>query len=153
MYFLYSLLLLLAVVLGLPFWLWRLATQARYRAGLRARLGRVPDGLGAGNTKPGIWVHAVSVGEVLAVSRLVDEMRKRFPDYEIFVSTTTATGQELARKRWGEAHAFFCPLDFRFAIRPHITRLRPAMLVLAETEFWPNLLRSMHLAGAKIAVV
>jgi len=152
MYFLYSLLLVSALVLGLPFWLWRLATQARYRAGLRARLGKVPANL-AQAVKPGIWIHAVSVGEVLAVSRLVDEMRKRFPEHTIYVSTTTATGQELARQRWGEANVFFCPLDFNFAIRPYMARVRPELLVLAETEFWPNLLRNAHLAGAKIAVV
>src|SRR5579883_1663466 len=132
MYFVYSLLLAVVFVLGFPYWAWKLASKGKYRGNLLARLGKVPDNLAAGNTKPTIWVHAVSVGEVLAVSRLVDELKVRFPGYAVYVSTTTATGQELARKRWGDGSVvFFCPLDFKFALRPYFGRLRPKLLVLA----------------------
>ena len=98
-------------------------------------------------------MHAVSVGEVLAVSELVRKLRQRFPKYRVVVSTTTATGQKLARKHFGEDSVFYFPLDFAFAIRPYLSVLRPQLIVLAETEFWPNFLRLAHASGARVAVV
>jgi 3-deoxy-D-manno-octulosonic-acid transferase len=100
-----------------------------------------------------IWVHAVSVGEVLAVSRLIFEMRERLPGYRVFVSTTTDTGQTLAREKFGAENVFYFPVDFAFAIRPYLQALRPVLVVIAETEFWPNFLRLSHSTGAKIAAV
>ena len=102
---------------------------------------------------PVIWVHAVSVGEVLAVAGLVEELQRRLPQYRIFISTTTDTGQALARKRFGEASVFYFPMDFAFAIRPYLKALRPKLVVIAETEFWPNFLRLAHGRGARVAVV
>ena len=151
MYFLYSLLLGLAVALTTPWWLVRMLAQGKYRAGLSERLGGVPKRLGA--TQGCIWVHAVSVGEVLAVSGLVAGLRTRFPDRRIVVSTTTATGQKLARERFGEGNVFYYPADFVFAIRPYLRALRPDLVVLAESEFWPNFVRLARRAGARIAVV
>ena len=92
-------------------------------------------------------------GEVLAVSGLVEEMRRCFPQCRVLVSTTTDTGQALARKRFGEKSVFYFPLDFAFAIRPYLRALQPELVVLAETEFWPNFLRLSHASGARIAVV
>ncbi len=106
----------------------------------------------APSSKSAIWVHAVSVGEVLAVSGLVTEL-SRFPEHHVFISTTTDTGQKLARKRFGEENVFYFPLDFAFAIRPYLQALRPQLIVIAETEFWPNFLRLAKEAGARIAVV
>ena len=100
-----------------------------------------------------IWVHAVSVGEVLAVGGLVEKMRRGFPGFRVLVSTTTNTGQELARKRFGEDNVFYFPMDFAFAIRRYLRVLRPELIVLAETEFWPNFLHEAHASGARIAVV
>lgn len=100
-----------------------------------------------------IWVHAVSVGEVLAVAGLVAELRKRFPSHRVVVSTTTDTGQKLARDRFGTDSVFYFPLDFAFAIRPYLESLKPELVVLAETEFWPNFLRLAKSNRAKIAVV
>jgi 3-deoxy-D-manno-octulosonic-acid transferase len=100
-----------------------------------------------------IWIHAVSVGEVLAVSGLLEEMRRGFPGHRVVVSTTTDTGQQLARKRFGEGNVFYFPMDFAFAIRPYLKALRPELVVLAETEFWPNFLRLVHASGARVAVV
>src|ERR1700733_12118943 len=96
---LYNLALLAALILGLPFWLWRITTTGKYREGLWQRLGRVPLGVSA-TGKPVIWLHAVSVGEVLAVSRLVSELDAAFPDHRLLISTTTRTGQDLARVRF-----------------------------------------------------
>ncbi len=144
MFLFYNLLLACAALVSLPWWLFQMRL-GKYRAGLWERLGRVPERLKTAS--PGaIWVHAVSVGEVLAVSQLVAELKKKYPDRQIFISTTTATGQALARQRFGEDRVFFMPLDFGFAVRPYLNVLQPQMLILAETEFWPNLL---HLAGKR----
>ncbi len=154
-YFLYSFLLAAAMLLSLPYWLYQMLRHGKYRRGFRERLGSVPPRLDqtSPEKRPTIWVHAVSVGEVLAVSGLVDEMRRRFPRHKIFVTTTTDTGQDLARKRFGEENAFYFPLDFAFAIRPYLQALRPELVIIAETEFWPNFLRLAHASGARVAVV
>jgi 3-deoxy-D-manno-octulosonic-acid transferase len=159
-YFLYSLVLALGMLLSLPYWLYQILRHGKYRRGLSERLGRVPTRLLSGgrpipNAHPAriIWVHAVSLGEVLAVGRLVAEMRRVFPQHRVLVSTTTDTGQNLARKRFGAENVFYFPMDFAFAIRPYLRVLRPEMIVLAETEFWPNFLRLVRASGARIAVV
>src|ERR1700743_692763 len=144
MFLFYNLLLLCAALLTLPWWLFQMRL-AKYRAGVRERLGFVPPQL-KGAQPGGIWVHAVSVGEVLAVSQLVTELKKKYPDRPVFVSTPTLTGQTLARQRFGDDRVFFMPLDFGFAARPYLKALKPQLLILAETEFWPNLL---HLAGKR----
>jgi 3-deoxy-D-manno-octulosonic-acid transferase len=80
-------------------------------------------------------------------------MRQAFPQHRIVVSTTTDTGQDLARKRFGEENVFYFPMDFAFAIRPYLRTLKPELVILAETEFWPNFLRLVWFSGARIAVV
>ena len=153
MYIVYSLLLACGLVLTLPWWIFQLLRSSKYRAGLRERLGFVPERLRKA-AKPGsVWVHAVSVGEVLAVTNLVRELQQANPENPVFVSTTTLTGQYLARGRFGENNAFFLPLDSGISLRPYLNALRPGLLVLAETEFWPNLLHLMKKRGASIAVV
>ena len=137
-----------------PYWLFQMSRHGKYRKGFLERLGRVPSRLRLAEGKErAIWVHAVSVGEVLAVERLVEDLRRRWPHHEIFISTTTDTGQALARKRFGEENVFYFPMDFAFAVRPYLRALRPEMVVIAETEFWPNFLRLTHAGGARIAVV
>ena len=146
------------MLLSLPYWLYQILRHGKYRVGFFDRMGRVPIRLRFGSV-PGspsrrvIWVHAVSVGEVLAVSNLVEQMQRSFPQHRVLLSTTTDTGQQLARKRFGEDSVFYFPLDFAFAIRPYLQALRPELVVLAETEFWPNFLRLAHASGARIAVV
>src|SRR5207245_11445683 len=155
--------LAVGMLLCLPYWLFQMLRHGKYRKGLGERLGRVPARLAtakplaristATGTDGVLWVHAVSVGEVLAVGGLVEEMRRRLPQYRIVVSTTTDTGQALARKRFGEENVFYFPMDFAFAIRPYLRALHPQLIVIAETEFWPNFLRLAKEAGARIAVV
>jgi 3-deoxy-D-manno-octulosonic-acid transferase len=152
MYFFYSLLLACVALVSLPWWLLQMLRLGKYRSGLAERLGFVPVRLN--DARPGsIWVHAVSVGEVVAVTPLISELRQKYPDKQIFVSTTTATGQALARQRFGENRVFFMPLDFGFAVRPYLKALQPHILVLAETEFWPNLLHLAGKRGAALATV
>jgi 3-deoxy-D-manno-octulosonic-acid transferase len=152
--FLYSVALGVGMLVSLPYWLFQMARHGKYRKGFAERMGRVPARLRLpGEREPVIWVHAVSVGEVLAVAGLVEELQRRFPHHKFFISTTTDTGQALARKRFGDANVFYFPMDFAFAIRPYLRVLRPQMVVVAETEFWPNFMRLVHTSGARIAVV
>jgi len=144
------------MLLSLPYWLYQILRHGKYRSGFVERMGRVPARLVAGaGSRPGrvIWVHAVSLGEVLAVSGLVEQMQRSFPQHRVLVSTTTDTGQDMARKRFGDENVFYFPMDFAFAIRPYLEALQPELVVLAETEFWPNFLRLVHGSGARIAVV
>src|SRR5579863_10555002 len=153
MYWIYSALLAAAMLLTLPYWLLQRMRHGKYRAGLGERLGRIPRRLVAQPARPTIWIHAVSVGEVLAISGLATELTKRFSQHRVAISTTTDTGQRLARTRFGEENVFYFPLDFAFAIRPYLRLLQPTLVVIAETEFWPNFLRFAHASGARIAVV
>jgi 3-deoxy-D-manno-octulosonic-acid transferase len=152
MYLLYSALLAAGLLISLPYWMFGKRRHGKYREGLDERLGKVPARL-RGGTAPAVWVHAVSVGEVLAVGELVVELRRRFPQHRATISTTTATAQKLAERRFGEESVFYFPLDFGFAIRPYLAALKPQLIVIAETEFWPNFLRLARKSGARIAVV
>src|SRR5579864_8837431 len=141
------------MLLSLPSWLYQILRHGKYWRGFSERMGKVPEKLKGGSGQPVIWIHAVSVGEVLAVGGLVGRIRRQFPQSRVVISTTTDTGQDLARKRFGEENVFYFPMDFAFAIRPYLLALQPEMVVLAETEFWPNFLRLVHASGARIAVV
>ncbi len=154
--FFYNLALVVALIAGAPWWLWKMATTHKYRAGLFERLGRVPERLKPAATNgrsPAIWLHAVSVGEVLAVSRMVEQLERGLPEFRVLISTTTRTGQEIARRRFGPERVFYCPLDLPFAVRAYLNALRPHMLVLAETEFWPNLLSQCFRRGIPVTTV
>ena len=153
MYSLYSILLLVALVGSAPWWLLEMLRHGKYRAGLGERLGKVPDRLSNQAAANTIWIHAVSVGEVLAITRVIDELKTQLPGWRIVVSTTTDTGQNLARERFGESNVFYFPVDLPFAVHAYLQALHPKLLVLAESEFWPNLLRWARLSGAAVAVV
>ena len=152
MYFAYSALLALVLILGSPYWLYQMLRHGKYRKGLRERLGRIPRRLGR-ISRPTIWIHAVSVGEVLAVGELVRQLRAELPEHRVLVSTTTDTGQRLARERFGQENVFYFPLDFSFAVRRWFQVLGPELVVIAETELWPNFLRVAGMQGAKVAIV
>jgi 3-deoxy-D-manno-octulosonic-acid transferase len=160
--FFYNLALLGALLAGSPWWLWRMVTTQKYREGIRERLGRVPkriqDRDRAGRDRnqqdlPVIWLHAVSVGEILAIGRLVAELDRDFRRHRVMISTTTRTGQALARERFGAGRVFYCPLDLPWAVRAYLNALQPKLLILAETEFWPNLLNGCFRRKIPVAVV
>jgi 3-deoxy-D-manno-octulosonic-acid transferase len=154
MLFFYSLALALVLILGAPYWLFRMATSGKYREGLSERLGFFPKRLLAHSQgAPVIWVHAVSVGELLAAMRMIEELKKEFSGWQIAVSTTTRTGQTLARQRFGTENVFYFPLDFAFATRACLQALKPRLLVLMETEFWPRLLLECDRLQVPVAVV
>ena len=161
----YSALLAAGLLLSSPWWLARMLTTERYREGMRERLGRVPARLreavrgfaSADGRARVVWVHAVSVGEVLAASRLVGELEAALSTggaaWRVVVSTTTRTGQALARERFGAERVFYFPLDFRWAVRAYLRVLRPAALVLMESEIWPRMLWECERAGVPVVVV
>jgi 3-deoxy-D-manno-octulosonic-acid transferase len=153
MYLAYSALLVVVLVLGLPYWIYQMVRYGKYRSGFLERFGIVPGHLTTPSAQPTLWVHAVSVGEVLAVSRLVEQLKARLPNYRIVISTTTDTGQKLARSRFGGENVFYFPIDLGFAIQAYLRSLRPRLVIIAETEFWPNFLRLSKRSGASVAVV
>jgi 3-deoxy-D-manno-octulosonic-acid transferase len=152
-FILYSALMATSLLLTSPYWVVQMLRLGKYRAGLAERFGRVPGRIRTDDLRPAIWIHAVSVGEVLAISGLVAALRQAMPGYRILVSTTTHTGQKLARERFGSENVFYFPLDFGLCIRPYVKALCPALVVVAETEFWPNFLRILRSSGARVAVV
>ncbi|HBO44534.1 MAG TPA: 3-deoxy-D-manno-octulosonic acid transferase [Planctomycetaceae bacterium] len=149
--YLLNLVYLLLLLLAMPYLAWKSLRAGKYRAGWREKfLGRVPRRVGE---RPCIWLHAVSVGEVNLLPGLIRDLRRRRPEVECVVSTTTRTGMELARKRFPELSVFYCPLDFSWAVRSAVRRIRPDVLVLAELELWPNLIGAARAAGSRVAVV
>jgi 3-deoxy-D-manno-octulosonic-acid transferase len=129
-------------------------TTGRYRAGLAQRLGCVPPAVReSAASRPTLWLHAVSVGELIAAASLIRELERALPTHAILISTTTRTGNELAIKRYGAARVFYMPLDFAFIVRRYLNALRPQMLVLLETELWPNLILQASRRSTPIAVV
>jgi 3-deoxy-D-manno-octulosonic-acid transferase len=125
--------------------------RGKYREGYGAKLfGLVPRRT---SNRHCLWLHAVSVGEVNLLGPLIDEIESRHAGWECVVSTTTMTGYALARTRYPQLSVFYCPLDFSWATRAAMRRIRPDVLVLAELELWPNLIRSARESGARVAIV
>ena len=151
---LYSFLLMVALIVSSPWWLWRMLASNRYRAGLRGRLGQIPEHLSrAVEGRDTLWLHAVSVGEVLAAERLIAELEVALPGYVIAVSTTTATGQKLASERLPSCPVFYMPLDFAFTMRRYLDTIRPKLVVLMESELWPRMLTECERASVPVVVV
>lgn len=155
MYIIYNLFLILATVLLLPVILFKLLTVPKYRGGITQKLGRLRKGVlkvlqGA---RP-IWVHAVSVGEVMAAHPLIRELKKKYPKQKLILSTVTVTGYYTARRRVPEADAvFFFPFDYPWVVRRVIRGLNPLVVLIAETELWPNFFRELKKAGIPSALI
>jgi len=149
--YLLNLIYLFLIVLASPWLIYRAVRQGKYREGFAEKLlGRVPTRVG---NRPCVWFHAVSVGEVNLLGPLVHEIRRGRPHWECVVSTTTMTGYAVARKKYPALTVFYCPLDFSWAVRAAVRRVRPGLLVLAELELWPNLVRAAGEVGARVAIV
>ena len=152
MHFLYSLCFTFAFILALPYFLVRGIWQKKYFSNFLQRLGWLS--LPGGRLEGGIWIHAVSVGEVLAVIPLIRALQVRWPKRPLFVSTATQTGQALAKSRIGNsAIPLYFPFDWRFSVRRVLARIRPEAVLIAETEIWPNFLRECSLYGIPIVLV
>ena len=153
MYLFYSLVLTVGAILSLPYFLYRGLVTGKYWPSLKERLGFLPSSLNS-ERRSSIWVHAVSVGEVIAARALLPLIRESFPDTPIFVSVTTLTGKQVADRQLREADGvFFCPFDWRFAVHRVVAQIRPRALMVIETEIWPHMLKACHEAGAATMLV
>ena len=154
MSFLYSLLLTLAALVAAPFYLIRYGLRELPRGYWRERLGRLPEGLGEPAQAGAIWIHAVSVGETLAVAGLARELRRRNPSRPLYLSHVTPTGRAAGESRITDAAGrFYLPLDWKWAVRRVFERLRPSLLIVAETELWPNLIQVAREGGTRVVLV
>jgi 3-deoxy-D-manno-octulosonic-acid transferase len=153
MYFLYSLLLGLAFVILLPRFLLDAFRHGKYVAGFRERLGRLAPL--HNNGRPVVWIHCVSVGETQAARPLIKGLRERFPNHGIAISTTTRTGQELARDIFKNdaERIFYFPFDWRWTIRRALKAVNPAAVLIMETELWPGFLRECSVQKIPVAIV
>lgn len=153
-YILYRALQALAFPPLLPYLCGRVFRNRAYARGLAERFGRLPRHIQP--TLPGaIWLHAVSVGEALAAAPLLARLREAMPGVEIYVSCTTLAGRAVCEQKLAPfaAGVFYAPLDYCFAVRRVLRRLKPALVVVMETEIWPNLFREARRAGARLLVV
>ncbi|MGH7274267.1 MAG: 3-deoxy-D-manno-octulosonic acid transferase, partial [Nitrospiria bacterium] len=153
--FLYNLAILLILPVAIAFLAVQLLVHRRYRESLLARLGFLPRSVGENHRKgPVFWIHAVSVGEVVAVSPLVRRLRQCFPNGRLVVSTITETGQATARQRIPEADEFiYFPFDLRWIVGKVIRVIRPSLFVFLETEIWPNFLFALAQQGIPSVMV
>ena len=153
-YLLYWLLQALAFPLLLLYLVRRIAKNRAYARHFGERFGRLPPAVHP--TLPGaVWLHAVSVGEVIAAIPLIQALREALPDAPVYVSTSTLAGRAMADQKLARlaAGVFYAPLDYRFAVRRVLRRLKPALLVVMETEIWPNMLREAKRSGAGVLIV
>jgi len=139
------------LVVCAPLILWKVIRIGKYRDGYREKfLGLVPRRKGNATC---VWIHAVSVGEVNLLATILRELHSRHPEWQYVVSTTSRTGYELACKKYADSTVFYCPLDFSWAVRNAMRRVRPTLLVLAELELWPNLILVAKAEGARVAII
>lgn len=149
MYFLYSLSILGFFLALAPYFAYQALRYRKYVGSLRQRLGYLPISFNL-DGDDSIWIHAVSVGEVLTARALIPDLRARYPHLRLFVSTTTMTGQRVARQNLqGIDGVFYFPFDFRFIVRRTLDIVRPRLFIMMETELWPNLLRECRRRGVK----
>jgi 3-deoxy-D-manno-octulosonic-acid transferase len=142
----------LAVVLS-PWFAYQALRYRKYVANLPQRMGYLPISFNLEGDES-IWIHAVSVGEVLTARALLPDLRERYPGLRIFLSTTTLSGQQVARTRLTEADdVFFLPFDLPPFVNRTLRLVRPRLFIMMETEIWPNLLRACRRQGVKTMLV
>src|SRR6188508_241120 len=153
MYSLYSILVLVAAVIASPWFIYQALRYKKYVGSFGQRMGYLPVSFNMDGDES-IWVHAVSVGEVLTARPLISDLKRRYPNLRMFLSTTTMAGQQLARRSVQDVDAvFYFPFDLGFVVRRTLDLVRPKLFIMMETEIWPNLLRECRARGIKTAVV
>jgi 3-deoxy-D-manno-octulosonic-acid transferase len=149
--YLLNLLYLSCLVLLSPWLIFKLCATAKWRRNLWAKLvGRTPR---RNQSRPCVWFHGVSLGEVLLLRQVVAQFRQERPEYEVVFSTTTLAGLEAAQKHFADLKVFCWPLDFSWAVKRALWTLRPELVVLAESEVWPNFVLAARRSGVKVAVI
>jgi 3-deoxy-D-manno-octulosonic-acid transferase len=155
MYILYNIILFAAAIIILPYFLLKIIFTGKYRKSFIQKLGGMQSKILA-NLKDGprVWIHAVSVGEVTAAAPIVASLKIKRPEVQIIFSTSTETGQEMARKFIKGADAFiYFPLDIPYIVRKMIKLANPDIFVLVETELWPNFLQACKMRQIKALIV
>ena len=145
MYLLYSFITLLTLVALSPYFVYQALRHRKYVYSLGQRLGYLPVSLNL-DGDDSIWVHAVSVGEVLAARPLISELRHRYPRLRLFLSTTTLGGQQLARRRVTDVDdVLYFPFDWTFSVRRTLNRVKPRLFVMIETRINQRWIPSLHI--------
>lgn len=146
MYWIYTAIMSLTAILLLPYWLLQGLRHGKYFSNLGQRLGlsfpSLKQKAGFAGQQHAIWIHAVSVGEALSAVTLARRLKETYPERSLIVSTTTITGNQLVRERMPFADAvIYFPLDWAFCVRRALNAVKPSVVVVLETEIWPNFLR------------
>ena len=153
MYAVYSVLIVAFFVVVSPYLLYQAIRYRKYIVSLPQRMGYLPVSFNLDGDES-IWIHAVSVGEVLTVRALLPQLRERYPRLRLFVSTTTMAGQQVARSNLPFVNeVFYFPFDLGFILNRTLRLVKPRMFIMMETEIWPNLLRACKRDGVKTALV
>jgi 3-deoxy-D-manno-octulosonic-acid transferase len=144
-----------ALLLLWPIILYRMVRHGRYRRGIGQKLWGLSkaDAQAIRDNRDCIWIHAVSVGEVNLLPRIVRQLQQSRPQHAIAISTSTDTGYDLAVKHFGTGRVIFCPLDFSWAVKRTLRNLQPLELILVELELWPNLIRIAHRQRCDVLVI
>ncbi|WP_417387537.1 3-deoxy-D-manno-octulosonic acid transferase [Gimesia sp.] len=134
-----------------PVILYRVLVQKKYRSGLAQKfLGQLPE---RASNAPCLWFHAVSVGEVLQLPPLLEELKQQHPEVELVISTTTHTGYAVAKDKFPDFTVCYFPLDFSWAVKRALHRIRPTAVILVEMEFWPNFVLAADQAGIPVSII
>ena len=153
MYAAYTVFIVALVVVMSPVLLYQAIRYRKYIASFKQRMGYLPVSFNLDGDSS-IWIHAVSVGEVLTARALLPELRERYPRLKIFLSTTTMTGQQIAAKQLQYVdQVFYFPFDLGFVVERTLRLVKPRLFIMMETEIWPNLLRACQRAGVRTALV
>jgi 3-deoxy-D-manno-octulosonic-acid transferase len=153
MYLAYSLLTLIAFMIVSPYFVYQAIRYKKYIGSFRQRLGFLPLSFNF-DGDASIWIHAVSVGEVLMARALAADLKARYPRLRLFLSTTTMTGQQIARRNLQFVDGvFYFPFDWAFIVRRTLAIVKPRLFIMMETEIWPNLLRVCRRQGVKTVVI
>jgi 3-deoxy-D-manno-octulosonic-acid transferase len=154
MYLLYGMLLVIWGLALLPVFLYKAMRQGKRLPGMRQRVGRLPEHLRSDPDahRDVVWFHSCSVGETLSLEPLTRKMRRRLPEARFLFSTVTKTGHEIAVRSFGAENVFYFPIDFAFVIRRVLDFIQPSMIVIIDTEIWPNLLRHARSRGIPVAL-
>src|SRR5262245_22964040 len=153
MYVLYSVLIVAFFIVVSPYLVYQAVRYRKYVGSLAQRMGYLPLSFNLDGDES-IWIHAVSVGEVLTARALLPDLRERYPRLRLFLSTTTMTGQQIARNSLQYVdEVFYFPFDLGFIVNRTLGLVKPRLFVMMETEIWPNLLRACRRAGVRTLLV
>jgi 3-deoxy-D-manno-octulosonic-acid transferase len=152
-YLLYSVLIVTFFLIMSPYLAWQAVRYRKYIGSLGQRLGYLPITFNL-DGEESIWIHAVSVGEVLTARALLPQLRERYPRLRLFLSTTTMTGQQIARNSLQFVDGvFYFPFDLGFVVNRTLRLVKPRLFIMMETEIWPNLLRACKRSGVRTVLV